>query len=244
MPPSPYGLGVLLMCIAVIIFMTSTTFESVNGVIIAVIIFIIGFFVTPAPYKIIDAINDDARKRKIDEKMQEQEAFDNQQIAKGSVRIIDENGNDVWLTKNEANELLLKVVKSIKEFKPSKNYASEEGYHAELYGWLKAYFKNAKTEEQIGSSKPDISISNIAIEVKGPTDDNAVNTLPTKCLKYLKHYNSLIFVLFNPHFSENNFREIAQGIKKFHPGVIIIRKESERNSRHSRQLDELNPPTE
>ena len=89
---------------------------------------------------------------------------------------------------------------------------------------MKAHFKNAKTEERIGSSKPDISIGNIAIEVKGPTDDNAINTLPAKCLKYLNHYNNLIFVLFNPHFSENNFKEIAHGIKKYHPGVIIIRK--------------------
>ena len=156
--------------------------------------------------------------------LQKKKAFEDEQIANGFIKLKDEEGNDTWLGKDEANKLFFDVIKSVNEFKHSRNYSSEEGYHAELYGWLKAHFKNAKTEERIGSSKPDISIGNIAIEVKGPTDDNAINTLPAKCLKYLNHYDNLIFVLFNSHFSENNFREIAHSIKKYHPGVIIIRK--------------------
>lgn len=175
---------------------------------------------------IIESIDNEVNNYRQRSELQKKKAFEDEQIANGFIKLKDEEGNDTWLSKDEANKLFFDVIKSINEFKHSKNYSSEEGYHAELYGWLKAHFKNAKTEERIGSSKPDISIGNIAIEVKGPTDDNAINTLPAKCLKYLNHYDNLIFVLFNPHFSENNFREIAHGIKKYHPGVIIIRKYS------------------
>jgi len=191
--------------------------------------FLLIFFPTPIQ-KIVDSviteISSNKRRHKIEEEEQKKAVFESEQIAKGFVKIKNGEGKNIWLSKDEANEQFLEVLKSINEFRHSKNYSSEEGYHAELYGWLKARFKNAKTEERIGSSKPDISIGNVAIEVKGPTDDNAINTLPAKCLKYLKHYDYLIFVLFNPHFSENNFREIAEGIEKYHPGVIIIRKEN------------------
>lgn len=53
-------------------------------------------------------------------------------------------------------------------------------------------------------------IKDIAIEIKGPTIDEGINTLALKCMKYQQHYRKLIFVLFSPKYSESNFKEIKK----------------------------------
>lgn len=115
-----------------------------------------------------------------------------------------------------------KVIKRIEAFTPSRNYASEEGYQGELQGWLKSEFPKAKVENRTGSSRPDIAIGDIAIEVKGPTDDSAIDSLGTKCLKYTQYYNQLVFVLFDKRYSEDNFAEVMKGIKRHFPNVRVI----------------------
>lgn len=116
------------------------------------------------------------------------------------------------------------VVDKINEFEPSRNWGSEEGYQAELQGWLKREFPHSKVEVQTGASRPDLIISNIAIEVKGPTTDEGINSLPAKCIKYSKHYDQLIIVLFRPQYSKRNYNDIMEGINKMFPSVIVIEK--------------------
>ena len=120
--------------------------------------------------------------------------------------------------------LLNDVKLAIEEFRPSQRYDSELGYHAELVGYLKTRFPNLKMEEQIGSSRPDITIQDIAIEVKGPTGNKALDSLTTKCLKYLQHYPHLIVVLFEPFFNEGHYSEIERGLEIKFPNLIIVRK--------------------
>ena len=115
-----------------------------------------------------------------------------------------------------------RVYEEIKRFEPSKNYENEIGYHAELQGWLKRIFPQSKIEMQIGSARPDIVIDNIAIEVKGPTDARALDTLANKCLRYSVHYESMIIVLFNPTVSKKYYDDITDGIKKHFPNVRVI----------------------
>lgn len=67
-------------------------------------------------------------------------------------------------------------------------------------------------------------IEEIAIEVKGPTDDQALNTLTAKCLKYSQDFGKLIIVLFRPEFSERNYAEIKERITRVFPNVRVIRK--------------------
>jgi hypothetical protein len=126
----------------------------------------------------------------------------------------------IGLPKKERN-----IIEFIEKFKPSKNWGSEEGYQGELQGFLKHEFPNSKVEVQTGSSRPDIIIDKIAIEIKGPTDDNAINSLPAKCIKYSKHYDKLIIVLFRPNYSERNYKDIMEGIKNMFPDVHIIIKD-------------------
>ena len=115
-----------------------------------------------------------------------------------------------------------KVIESIENFKPSKKWGNEDSYHKELLGWLKQPFPEIKYELQTGGSRPDLVIDKIAIEIKGPTDNQALNTLSTKILKYSHYYDDIIIVLFETSFSERNFNEIANGIKKTYSHVHII----------------------
>jgi len=112
----------------------------------------------------------------------------------------------------------------IKSFKPSKKWRMERQYQDELYAWLKNEYPNTiEYEKQTGSSRPDLVIDDIAIEIKGPTGNSELNTLTTKFLKYSNHYPHFIIVLFDCNFSEGHFNEIYTGIKKFAPHVKIIR---------------------
>jgi hypothetical protein len=120
--------------------------------------------------------------------------------------------------------LIFNIIKSIKSFEPQKAWGNEDAYHKELLGWLKHEFPNVQYELQTGSSRPDLVIEKIAIEIKGPTTDNSLNTLATKILKYSHHYNEIVIVLFETSFSEKNYQEILNGIEKSYSHVHVIRK--------------------
>ena len=157
----------------------------------------------------------------------ERRKYVEEQTAKGLVKFSDRFGKEKWGSLEEIEKwerrdeeekmketLLHGVLESIEDFKPSRRYKNEFGYHTELQGWLKAHFPSAKVEIQTGASRPDIIIDHIAIEVKGPTDSQALNTLTTKCLKYSKYYTNIICVLFEPSFTDKNFQEINYCLKE------------------------------
>jgi|GEM_PF-3363090 len=157
--------------------------------------------------------------------------FEERQAAKGLLKFTDRFGTTKWGTpqdleiwKQEENLLINRIVNGIEKFKPTRKWEYEEGYHKELLGYLGHDFPDIKYEFQKGSSRPDLVIQNIAIEIKGPTDNAALDTLTTKCLKYSKYYDHLIMVLFEPQFSERHFKEIEEGITQYFPHVKIIRK--------------------
>ena len=183
--------------------------------------------------------------RKIErQRASEKIKYEDEQIAKGLLKFIDRFGYEKWGTSDEIDgwkryddeckrrdeeekmkqTLLYNVVECINKFTPSRKYRNEFGYHTELQGWLKAHFPSAKVEIQTGASRPDIIIDDIAIEVKGPTDTQALNTLTTKCLKYSKYYKNIICVLFEPNYTNRNFQEIQEGIDRSFPNVSIIEK--------------------
>lgn len=152
---------------------------------------------------------------------------DEREFSLGAQALIEEQKK-----KEEQDSLLNYIVQTIEEFKPSRRYHNEFPYQAELQGWLKSRFPTSKIEMQTGASRPDIVIEDIAIEVKGPTDNRALETLTTKCLKYSQYYDKVILVLFEPVFSESNFREIQSGVERHFPHVRILRKDvfySEKN---------------
>jgi uncharacterized membrane protein YuzA (DUF378 family) len=120
--------------------------------------------------------------------------------------------------------LFYKVSTSIKKFTPLRKHKQEYGYHTELQGWLAREFPNTKVEVQTGSSRPDIVIENIAIEIKGPTTPQDLISLQDKCSRYYQYYDRLIVVLFNPQYSKRRFEETERGIKKHFPKTELIEK--------------------
>jgi hypothetical protein len=177
--------------------------------------------------------NREARARAVLEAEQRQR-YSEEQRAKGLVEFTKYDGTSLWgtpgqvegwRTKEEEENLPNRVVRAIKEFAPSRRYHNEFSYQTELQGWLKSRFPSSRIEIQTGASRPDIVIEDIAIEVKGPTDNRALDTLTTKCLKYSAYYKTVVLVLFEPEFSESNFREIEAGIERVFRHVFIIRKD-------------------
>ena len=127
------------------------------------------------------------------------------------------------IAKNQSNEFK-KVVDLMKQFKPSRDYKEEYGYHTELQGWLKAHFKTSEVEHTTGSSRPDIVIDgNIAIEVKGPTRSQDLKTIADKCIRYTQHYEHFAVILFNVEVNEGLYQEWLTGINNKFPDVEIIR---------------------
>ena len=166
---------------------------------------------------------------------QEREQFVQKQKALGLVSFTDRHGKEYWVIPEEIEKikqkdeeerikesLLFNVKQAIKEFKPSRQWGNENNYHIELLGHLKRDFPNIRYEVQSGSSRPDLIIGNIAIEIKGPTDNQALNTLSTKILKYSHYYENIVIVLFECNFSERNFNEILSGINRNFPHVFVI----------------------
>jgi hypothetical protein len=89
---------------------------------------------------------------------------------------------------------------------------------------LSKTFPSARIEEQRGSSRPDIVIDNIAIEIKGPTKSQDLKTIADKCMRYGEHFpDGIIIVLFEVKVNDRYYKEWLEGIKKYFPQVEVIR---------------------
>jgi len=122
------------------------------------------------------------------------------------------------------NEKLKEIVELIEHFKPAKKFENEYLYQITLYTYLKQSFPKAKLEEQRGSSRPDIVIDDIAIEIKGPTTTEDLVTIADKLLRYSQNFREIIVVLFDVKVSRSRFFEWLEGIKSKFPEVIVIEK--------------------
>ncbi|MER3448088.1 MAG: hypothetical protein C4291_15255 [Candidatus Dadabacteria bacterium] len=78
--------------------------------------------------------------------------------------------------------LLNSVIKEINDFRPFSWYKFERQYQIDLARHLKKSFSQVQLEQQIGSSRPDIVVEKIAIEIKGPTISRALQTISDEIL--------------------------------------------------------------
>ena len=114
------------------------------------------------------------------------------------------------------------IASCVREFNPLSNYRSEYPYQAELTQWLKSRFPKTDIEVQRGSSRPDIFVNGIAIEVKGPTNIEDLNTIADKLIRYSQWFpKGIIIVLFNVNVYPNRYEEWCKGIKNFPFNVEI-----------------------
>jgi FtsZ-interacting cell division protein ZipA len=122
----------------------------------------------------------------------------------------------------EARKIVNRLTGHIKAFRPLRDYANEWDYHRELQIHIKAVFSDARIEVQTGSSRPDIVVQNVAIEVKGPTYSKDLQTIADKLMRYSQHYDTVIVVLFNVQVNERRYSEWERGIRNTFGDVRII----------------------
>jgi len=117
------------------------------------------------------------------------------------------------------------VVKEIKLFHHSCSHKYELPYHMELFEYLKAKFPESGIEQTRGSSRPDITIEGIGIEVKGPTRVEDINTIMEKCPRYCtSHPKGVIIVLFDNQVPQWRYNDWLKGMREHFPKVRIISK--------------------
>lgn len=118
-------------------------------------------------------------------------------------------------------EDLLQLKGLIEEFRPAKAFTREIRYQDELYGYLVGKLgKGVTIEKQVGRSRPDIVVGNIAIEVKGPTSNAGLATIADKIARYRLGFAGIVCVLFNVQ-DEVHYKEWLEGIQD--PAVVVIR---------------------
>ena len=131
---------------------------------------------------------------------------------------------------DEARVLVNLIQQAILEFKPYRKYFQEILYQDTLASHLRTKFtdREVEIEKQKGSSRPDIVVDGVAIEIKGPTNKSGLISVADKCMRYKIHYpKGLIIVLFDVDVNDVNdyyYKEWLEGFKRTHPGVIVIRK--------------------
>ncbi|MBN1215459.1 MAG: hypothetical protein JXA99_08435 [Candidatus Lokiarchaeota archaeon] len=125
--------------------------------------------------------------------------------------------------KKNGNKILLEVKKVILEFVPFRHYDKEIYYQDTLAQFLRSKFPDTKIEVSVGSTRPDIVVKGIAIEIKGPTSHKDLVSIADKCLRYKQNFpNGLICVLFKVNVSKQLYKEWLKGLKEYHPDVDVI----------------------
>lgn len=122
-------------------------------------------------------------------------------------------------------EFKYKLLQVINNFKPFTNYSNEQSYQVDLARYLHNLFPNTHIEGERGTTRPDIVIDDIAIEIKGPTSHNDLQSVADKCMRYPQYFSGgLIIVLFNVQVNDNFYSNWLRGITNTFPSVEVVRK--------------------
>jgi len=121
--------------------------------------------------------------------------------------------------------LLNSVVHEIESFQPFRWYKFENQYQIDLARHLEKSFSHIQLEQQIGSSRPDIVVEKIAIEIKGPTTSRSLQTISDKILRYYNNFDSVVIVLFDVQVTQQYYDEWLSGIERHYPRVKVRRKD-------------------
>jgi len=127
--------------------------------------------------------------------------------------------------KESGSTLMLELEKAIHEFKPLRQYNEEENYQDNLASFLQSRFPDTDIEIERGSTRPDIVVEGIAIEIKGPTLDIGLISISDKCMRYPQYFHhGLICVLFDVRVYPQRYEDWVRGMKNTYPDVIVIKK--------------------
>ena len=119
---------------------------------------------------------------------------------------------------------LIELEKTIREFVPMRWYDKEIYYQDSLASFLKSKFPTTRIEVTRGTTRPDIVVRGVAIEIKGPTYDKDLLTIADKCLRYTRYFpDGMICVLFNVNVNEHRYKDWLKGMNDHHPNVKVIK---------------------
>lgn len=127
-----------------------------------------------------------------------------------------------FLKRDSFPDKVNEIRKMMEAFKPAAICNDERDYQLNLYGYLSAIFPQVSIETQTGSSRPDITIDDIAIEIKGPTTTSGLQTIADKILRYGEHYKYMFIVLFELDVTDEYWKELKNGINRYHKDRVII----------------------
>lgn len=126
---------------------------------------------------------------------------------------------------SEQRVFLEKIAEKIRTYVPKKSSQVEVSYQLMLCGYLQNDYPDIELEIQKGSSRPDLVIHNVGIEVKGPTYNGDLQTIADKLLRYPQHFGGgVIIVLFDVQVYDRFYHEWLEGVKRIHPEAIVIRR--------------------
>jgi hypothetical protein len=121
------------------------------------------------------------------------------------------------------DEKIQQILEKIDEFTPLlPYYPTELCYQLDLGRYLLNYFPSTVLEEQRSSARPDIVIDDVAIEIKGPTQYEALQSITEKCVRYPLYFKKgFIVVLFDVKITHRFLDDWQKGLQNNFPNIII-----------------------
>ncbi|HEV8359237.1 MAG TPA: hypothetical protein VGR28_02155 [Candidatus Thermoplasmatota archaeon] len=123
-----------------------------------------------------------------------------------------------------APDLLQLLGRAIQKFPPQKQLKAEKDFRNALHSWLMHDFPQAVMEKRSsdGRVRPDIVVETVAIEIKGPTSNQALRSIYAKCVEYSPAFpGGLVIVLFRIQDMEY-FESWRQRVVSHFPHVVVI----------------------
>jgi len=128
-----------------------------------------------------------------------------------------------WFKGGRKVETIDQIIEKIQAFKPFRKYSMEVDYQIGLATYLQGLFGDVKIEDTRGDSRPDIVVNgNIALELKGPTSMEGLRTLPDKAMRYLQHFDNLVFVLFDIQVNKEELNRYLTLLKNTFPTTYVV----------------------
>jgi hypothetical protein len=86
-------------------------------------------------------------------------------------------------------------------------------------------FSDTEIEVPRGSTRPDIVVKGIGIEIKGPTSKRELTSIIEKCGRYLQYFpKGLICVLFDVTVTQQYYDDWFKVVKELFPSVKIMKR--------------------
>jgi len=118
---------------------------------------------------------------------------------------------------------LIRIIKLLEEFEPRKRYEDEEMYEEVISTYLERDFsRQIEHQFRIGSTRVDLKVGKIGIEIKRLTSINELNRLVGQITAYKSFFDHIIVVVFNVGVSKREILSVDDRMKELGLPVTMI----------------------